>query len=199
MTLPGFFQGTGMPDAGWWEALFSDPAAILKSVGLPSGSYAVDLCSGDGWFTLQMARIARHVVAVDIDASLLERSRARLLESGATNCTFVAGDAYELQSMVPEPADFVFLANALHGVPDRPKLIRAIKAVLKPDGLLVVVNWHDRPREETKIFGESRGPSSELRMSPSQTVEAILPAGFIHQRTVEIPPYHYGAVFRKPA
>lgn len=188
-----------MPDAGWWEALFSDPAAILKSVGLPSGSYAVDLCSGDGWFTLQMARMARHVLALDIDASLLERSRTRLLESGATNCTFVAGDANELQSMAPEPADFVFLANALHGVPDRPKLIRAIKAALKPDGILVVVNWHDRPREETRVFGEPRGPSSELRMSPSKTIEAIRLGGFIHEKTVEIPPYHYGAVFRKPA
>ena len=71
-----------MPDAGWWEALFPDPAAILKSVGLSSGSDAVDLCSGDGWFTLQMARIARHVVAVDIDSRLLEISRARLAESG---------------------------------------------------------------------------------------------------------------------
>jgi SAM-dependent methyltransferase len=199
MTLPGFFEGTGMPDAGWWEALFPDPAAILKSVGLSSGRDAVDLCSGDGWFTLQMARIARHVVAVDIDSRLLEISRARLAESGASNCRFVAGDAYELRTMVPEPVDFVFMANAFHGVPDRLKLANAIKAVLKPGGLLTIVNWHERPREETTILGEPRGPESELRISPSRTIEAVQPSGLILQRIVEIPRYHYGAVFLRPA
>jgi len=199
MTLPGFFEGTGMPDAGWWEALFPDPAAILKSVGLSPGSDAVDLCSGDGWFTLQMARVAGHVTAVDIDTRLLEISRARLSESGVANCTFVAGDAYELQTLVPEPADFIFMANAFHGVPDRLKLARAIKAVLKPGGLLAIVNWHDRPREETTILGEPRGPESELRISPSRTIEAVKPSGLIFQQTVEIPLYHYGAVFQNSA
>ncbi|CAN7164291.1 class I SAM-dependent methyltransferase [Bradyrhizobium sp. LjRoot220] len=188
-----------MPEAGWWEALFPDPAAILKSVGLSPGSDAVDLCSGDGWFTLQMACIARRVVAVDIDNRLLEVSRARLNDSGITNCAFIAGDAYELQTMVPEPADFVFMANAFHGVPDRLKLARAIKAVLKPGGLVAIVNWHDRPREETAILGEPRGPESELRISPSRTIEAVQPSGLIFKRIVEIPHYHYGAVFQNPA
>jgi SAM-dependent methyltransferase len=197
VTLPGFFEGTGMPDAGWWEALFADPAAILKSVGLSPGSDVVDLCAGDGWFTLQMARIAHHVVAIDIDAHLLEVSRARFREASVSNCTFTAGDAYALPQLVSKPADFVFLANAFHGVPDRPKLASAVRSVLKPGGLFAIVNWHQRPREETTILGEPRGPKSELRMSPASTIEAVQPSGLIFKQTVEIPPYHYGAVFQK--
>jgi SAM-dependent methyltransferase len=199
MTLPGFFEGTGMPDPGWWEALFPDPAGVLTSVGLSRGSVAVDLCSGDGWFTLQMARIARHVIAVDIDAQMLETSRARLHESGVTNCEFIAGDAYDLPKVVSEPVDFVFMANAFHGVPDRPKLANAVRATLKPGGLFAVVNWHQTPREETTIFGEPRGPKSELRMSPAQTIESLQGNGFSFTQIVEILPYHYGAVFQKSA
>ena len=30
----GFFQGTEMPTAGWWEALWPDPAGLLAAVGL---------------------------------------------------------------------------------------------------------------------------------------------------------------------
>ena len=56
-----------MPTAGWWEALWPDPAGVLKAVGLESGISVVDLCSGDGWFTLQIARLAREVTAIDID------------------------------------------------------------------------------------------------------------------------------------
>lgn len=186
-----------MPDAGWWEALFPDPAGILASVGLSPGCDAVDLCSGDGWFTLPMARVARRVVAVDIDTHLLEVSHGRLALSGVTHCSFAAGDAYALAALVPEPADFVFLANAFHGVPDRLKLTRAVEAALKPGGVFAIVNWHDRPRDETIILGEPRGPKTELRMSPSQTIKAVQPSGLIFKQSVEIPPYHYGVVFQR--
>jgi len=50
VTLPGFFEGTGMPDAGWWEALWAKPAKVLTDVGIKPGMSAVDLCCGDGWF-----------------------------------------------------------------------------------------------------------------------------------------------------
>ena len=110
--IPGFFQGTEMPNSGWWEALWPDPAAVLSATGIKPGMEVIDLCCGDGWFTLPIARVARHVVAIDIDADLLEAARHRLAESDATNCDFVAGDAYELARLVPRPADFIFMANA---------------------------------------------------------------------------------------
>ena len=65
--LPGFFEGTEMPTAGWWEALWPDPAGVLAKVGIKPGMEVIDLCSGDGWFTLQIAKIVRHVVAIDIE------------------------------------------------------------------------------------------------------------------------------------
>src|SRR5436309_10745032 len=125
-SLPGFFEGTEMPTAGWWEALWPDPAGVLAAVGIRPGMEVIDLCAGDGWFTLQIAKIARHVVAIDIDRQFLDIARYRLTESGVTNCDFVEGDAYELSTLAPRPADFVFLANAFHGVPDRPRLARAV-------------------------------------------------------------------------
>jgi len=195
--IPGFFQGTEMPTAGWWEALWPDPAGVLSAVGVKPDMEVVDLCSGDGWFTLQIARIARHVTAIDIDPNLLDVARHRLLESGATNCDFVAGNAYELARLVSRPADFVFLANAFHGVPDQPRLARAVGAALKPGGLFAIVNWHRRPREETVVLGEPRGPKTELRLSPQQTIEAVESGGLTRARLVEIPPYHYGAVFER--
>jgi predicted methyltransferase len=76
-------------------------------------------------------------------------------------------------------------------------LANAIHAILKPAGLFSVVNWHQRPREETTIFGEPRGPKSELRMSPAQTIESVQRSGFSLAQVVEILPYHYGAVFQK--
>jgi SAM-dependent methyltransferase len=197
--IPGFFEGTEMPTAGWWEALWPVPASVLAAVGVMPGMEVVDLCSGDGWFTLQIAKLARHVTAIDIDPGLLDVARHRLTENGVTNCAFVAGDAYEVADLIPGPTDFVFLANAFHGVPDRPRLARGIRAALKPGGRLAIVNWHQRPREETVILGEPRGPKTELRLSPQRTIDAIELSGLKLIELVEIPPYHYGAVFERPA
>jgi ubiquinone/menaquinone biosynthesis C-methylase UbiE len=157
----------------------------------------IDLCSGDGWFTLQIAKIAKHVVAVDIDANLLDVAKLRLAESGRTNCGFVAGNAYDVATLVQQRADFVFLANAFHGVPERTRLARGVADALKSDGHFAIVNWHARPREETTILGEPRGPATELRITPEITVAAVEPAGFKLVRIVELLPYHYGAIFRK--
>jgi len=39
MTIPGFFQGTAMPNPGWWGALWPDPAKVVKDVGVRPGMH----------------------------------------------------------------------------------------------------------------------------------------------------------------
>lgn len=195
--IPGFFQGTGMPDPGWWEALWPEPAKVLADIGLRLGMEVVDLCSGDGWFTLQIARIARKVTAIDIDGRLLETARIRLAESGLANCSFIEADAYDIASVISAPVDFVFLANVFHGVPDKPRLSRAIRSVMKRDGRLAIVNWHAQPREQTQVLGQPRGPATELRMTPEAVVTAVESGGLVSVGIVEMPPYHYAAIFER--
>ena len=195
---PAFFEGTEMPTAGWWDALWPNPAGVLEAVGLRRDMAAIDLCCGDGWFTLPMSKVAACVVAIDIDPNMLEAARDRLAAAGATNCEFVEGDAYELAELTRRPVDFVLMANAFHGVPDQPRLADAIGKVLKPAGRLAVVNWHRRRREETTILGEPRGPKSELRMSPEQTIASIEAGGLIFAGLVELPPYHYAVIMERP-
>lgn len=192
-----FFEGTEMPTAGWWEALWPDPSGVLRSVGIKADMDVIDLCSGDGWFTLHIARIARHVVAIDIDENQLEIGRKRLDESGVIKCSFVAGDAYKLNELWPTPVNFVFMANAFHGVPDKPMLARVVRQALKPEGQFAIVNWYPRPREETIVLGEPRGPRTELRMSPNQTIKAAEIDGLRFSKLVDVPPYHYAIIFER--
>ncbi len=192
----GFFQGTEMPTAGWWRRSGPILRECLRRLVCGLRMDVIDLCSGDGWFTLQIAKIARHVSAIDIDPALLDVARHRLAENGVANCEFIAGDAYDIAKLVG-PADFVFMANAFHGVPDRARLAQAVANALKPNGEFAIVNWHKRPREETPILGEPRGPKTELRMSPDETIKSVEAGGLKSKKMVEIPPYHYGAVFKR--
>jgi ubiquinone/menaquinone biosynthesis C-methylase UbiE len=137
------------------------------------------------------------VTAIDLDRKLLDVARTRLAENGIANCAFVEGDAHDVDKLVARPPDVVFMANAFHGVPKKTRLARAVAHALAPRGHFAIVNWHARPREETTILGEPRGPATELRMTPEATRAAVEPAGFKLHQLVELPPYHYGAVFER--
>ena len=193
----GFFPATTMPDAEWWQALWPDPEEVLIQMGVPPGTVTVDLCSGDGLFTLALAGIAARLYAIDIDPIILDRARARAAAAGLTNCDFAVADAMTVDAIVPELVDYVLLANTFHGVADQVGLARAVAAILKPSGQFGIINWHRRPREETTVLGQPRGPKTEMRMEPADIAAVVEPAGLVLNRTVELPPYHYGVVFRR--
>lgn len=195
--IVGFFPATTMPDADWWQELWPDPAKVLAEMGVEPGMVAVDLCCGDGLFTVPMARIAMRVYAIDIDRAMLDRARAHLAAAGAANCEFFVADAMTVDAVVPEPVDYVFLANTFHGVPDQLGLARAVAATLKSKAQFGIVNWHRQPRGETVVRGKPRGPKTEMRMEPDDVAAIVEPASLVLNRMVDLPPYHYGVVFQR--
>jgi SAM-dependent methyltransferase len=194
-TLPGFFAATAMPDSDWWEALWPQPTQVLTALGIRSEMEAVDLCCGDGLFTAPLALLSRHVVGIDIDKGMLAVAQAKIKAIGAINCELIEGDAYAIAELVNRPVDYVLIANTFHGVPDKLRLGSRVAEALKPGGRFAVINWHRRPREETIVLGQPRGPRTEMRMEPSDVAEAVGPAGLTLTDMIELPPYHYGAIF----
>ena len=80
-----------MPDADWWRVLWPDPEAVLRRCGLARGMSAIDLCCGDGWFTVPMCRMlgAGAVHGLDLLAEMIgaakrahERARVRTHREG---------------------------------------------------------------------------------------------------------------------
>ena len=155
----------------------------------------VDLCCGDGLFTAPLALTCRHVIGIDLAPDLLGIAQSKLAAAGATNCRLIEGDAYAVAELVGRAVEFVLIANTFHGVPDKPRLARGVAAILKPGGRFVVINWHRRPREETTVLGQPRGPRTDMRMAPADVAATIEPANLKLVEVIELPPYHYGAVF----
>ncbi len=196
--LEGVFPATAMPDPDWWQVLWPRPDEVVAKFGIEGDAEAVDLCSGDGLFTVPLARVARHVIAIDLDPEMMEQARVRAAAAGVTNCGCIVAHAYDLVELVlPGSEDFVLIANTFHGVPDKARLARVVVTVLRPGGRFCVVNWHQRPREQTIVLGQPRGPRTEMRMRPEDVREAVAPAGLRPTRLIELPPYHYAAIFER--
>ncbi|TYL35927.1 SAM-dependent methyltransferase [Natronococcus pandeyae] len=194
------FRNTRQPDWDWWGKLWPTPGATLRRLGIEPGTTLAEVGSGNGYFALPAARITAPapVYAVDLDESLLAELDHLAAQQEIENVRTVHGDARELDRILPESVDTVLLANAFHGIDDRETVLEAVRDALRPGGTFVVVNWADRPRAETTIDGESRGPPTDLRLGSDETREAVLETdAFSLEREVDLPPYHYGLVFSR--
>ena len=189
------FPATIMPDKDWWHALWPKPEKVIRDVGIAAGMRTVDLCCGDGYFTKPMCELTSQVYGLDLDADLL--GQAETACSMYSNFQSILGDAYDLPQLVDGLVDIVFMANTFHGVPEQLRLSRAINKTLNKTGRFVVINWYRRPREETTVLDQPRGPDKELRMQPEEVQQVVEPAGFMLEEIVDVGPYHYGAVFIK--
>lgn len=190
-----FFPATGMPDPDWWQALWPSPRDVLRKLGIKDGDVVADLCCGDGYFTGALAKLTgAETFAVDLDPDQLAAAQSRGI---AERITWLLGDAREIDVLMPEPVDVVLMANTFHGVPEPTELSGAVARALVSDGRFIIVNWHARPREETPVLEKSRGPATDLRLSPVVLEGLVAPAGFTQEDVIELPPYHYGTVFRK--
>ena len=191
------FPATVMPDSDWWHALWPDAEGVLRAVGIKPDMQVVDLCCGDGHFTRPMCHLVHpgKTWALDLDAGLLDQAEQACREN--PNFHAILGDARELSARIDGPVDFVFIANTFHGVPDKTALSRAVHGALREGGRFAIINWYRRPREETTVLDQPRGPDTELRMAPEDVQQVVEPAGFTLEKVVDVGPYHYGAVFAK--
>lgn len=194
------FRNTGQPDWDWWGRLWPTPGATLRSLGLSSGDTLAEVGSGNGYFALPAARITApaETYALDLDESLLDELERLADRQGIDNVVAVHCDARNLTSALDAHIDVLLIANTFHGVDDPGEFVREAADALDPGGRLVVVNWHDRPRAETTVGGEPRGPPTALRLSPAEAADIVTDAApFALAGNHELPPYHYGGVFER--
>lgn len=119
------------------DARAHEEVDLLVDLGLDSGSVVVDLGAGTGQFVLAVASRCSRVVAVDISPLMLERMRAKSLETQLANVElFEAG--FLSYDHVGAPADFVYSRWALHHLPDfwKALALTRMREILKPGGVL---------------------------------------------------------------
>ncbi|MBI3186393.1 MAG: bifunctional demethylmenaquinone methyltransferase/2-methoxy-6-polyprenyl-1,4-benzoquinol methylase UbiE [Gammaproteobacteria bacterium] len=116
----------------------------LAQTGLKAGQRALDLAGGTGDLAMKMSRMVGptgEVVLSDINASMLNVGRERLIDAGiAGNLQYVQANA----ECLPFPDDYfdcVTMAFGLRNVTDKDAALRSIFRVLKPGGRLLVLEF----------------------------------------------------------
>ncbi len=164
---------------------WQDPKAILTDIGLGPGLVFADIGCGEGFFSIPAARMvgaAGRVHAVDIDAHSIEILRQTARGEGLKNVSSRA-EAAETALPCEECADIVFFGIDLHDFADAARVLVNARAMIKPSGKLVDLDWKKEPMEI--------GPPLGIRFDEAKATELIEAAGFQIEKVREYGPFHY--------
>jgi SAM-dependent methyltransferase len=184
---------SGMPDEATWVGFF-DPPAVLARLGLTNACRdVVEFGCGYGTFTIPAARIVRGTVhAFDIEAEMVEHTVRKAESAGLSNVRVEQKDFMVDGTGLPDAStDYVMLFNILHC--EQPHLLLGeARRLLVSGGLLGIIHWNYDPTTP-------RGPSMGIRPRPEQCRLWAEEVGLRLQGPplLDLPPYHYGIVYRK--
>jgi len=123
-----------------FRRLTQNPRRILKRY-IREGMTVLDLGCGPGFFTLPMAEMvgpSGHVIAADLQEGMLDIVRNKVHETPYENriiCHLCQSD----HTGITEKIDFILAFYLVHEVPDQEELFNEFTGLLKPDGLVLVV------------------------------------------------------------
>lgn len=187
-------RDSGMPDEEMWSGFF-DPGRVLGIFGLDRGVQdLVEFGCGYGTFTLAAAGIVGGTVyTLDIEPEMVRVVQQKCCEVGIDNVRATVRDfVTDGTGFTDNSVDAALLFNILHH--EEPvELMKEALRVLKPNGRLAVMHWN---YDSTT----PRGPAMEIRPRPEQCITWGRSAGFLFNEgdRYDLPPYHYGLLFRKP-
>jgi ubiquinone/menaquinone biosynthesis C-methylase UbiE len=186
-------RDSAMPDEHSWERFF-DARHILRRLGLTRGhEEVVDFGCGYGTFSIAAARMTTGTIyALDIERGMVAESASRARQLGLANVRALERDFLAKGAGLPASSvDYAMLFNILHAQ-EVMTLLREALRVLRPGGTLGIIHWiHDKRTP--------RGPPLSIRPRPEQCAQWAADAGFqLSGPAIELPPYHYGLVARKP-
>lgn len=164
-----------------------NPEQILQDAGLKSGMVFMDIGSADGFFTVLAAKIVGEkgkVYAIDINSDTIKTLQNNVDKAGLKNVQAMAGAA-EKTVICKECTDIVFFSMCLHDFQDPAKVLLNARKMIKPDGVLVNLDW------EKQQDSELVGPPMEIRFSKKKASSLIETAGFKCISSRQIGPYHY--------
>lgn len=153
-------------------------AAWARALGhlLPPLDVA-DIGCGEGYLTLEAARWARSVIAIDRSDEVLERAKALARRRRVTNVTWKKGDIAKLP-LKDESVDVALLSQSLHHAAHPERALAEATRVLKPAGRVLLLDL----REHDQTWVRNRFGDRHLGFSSAELASLLRDAGLADVR-----------------
>ena len=134
--IPGFM--TRLIDNPVRRRFIQNPAVIAHRMKLAPGMIVVEIGPGKGTYTKAIAEKVLpdgKVYAIDIQEYIIDRLQQMVAKEGLTNIIPKIDNAHNF-SFADESIDRVIAIASLPEIPEPIMVLREVKRILKPDGLL---------------------------------------------------------------
>ncbi|KYF67022.1 class I SAM-dependent methyltransferase [Sorangium cellulosum] len=177
------FEG---PERDAWQK----PAEVVAAMRIAPGMRVADLGAGTGYFLPHLSRAVGPtgaVVGLDIERDMVRYMTERASRERLANVTArQVGPADP--GLDPGSVDRILVVNTWHHIPDRPAYAAKLRAALRPDGAVVVVDFTDTARH---------GPPKEHRIAPEAVAAELRAGGLSPEVVAEDLPDQYIVVGRR--
>ena len=173
---------------------FLVPDEIIKSLTLENGMIVADIGAGSGAFAIPLARNVGDggkVYAIDINKEVLVKIKKDAKEANLSNVEIIWANAEvkDGTKLSDNSVDFVLVSNLLFQAEDKKGLVEEISRILKPKGMIAVIEWKGS-------FG-GIGPKESAVVSESEAQKLFSDSLFAEYNKFNAGDYHYGVVFVK--
>lgn len=181
------------PGAGKSSFELIDSTRLFSEVHLSEGRVLLDMGCGRGLYAIAAAKIVGNeglVYAIDLWDEGIAFLREQAAAEDVHNLRAMVADTSKRTVLADASVDICLLATVFHDlvqIQASEGTLREIARVLKPEGLLAIV--------EFKKMEGPPGPPMSIRLSPDEVAIRVNPRGFKSNRVVDVGPYNYLMTF----
>jgi SAM-dependent methyltransferase len=172
------------------RAIWQRPDDVVKALALKGTETIDDIGAGSGYFTFRFARALPHgkVIAADTEAEMIRHIHHRAMSDGIKNIQAVLTKPDDPE--VSKDADWVFICDVLHHVPDRSAWLGRVASQMKTGARLALIEFKEGKLPE--------GPPESAKIPRAQLIELADKAGLkLDGEKTTLLPYQVFLVFRK--
>lgn len=135
--------------AGWQL-----PDQVVEALNIKSGAHVADIGAGGGYFTFILSDAvgpSGRVYAVDVEEEITIELGDKVSESDYSNVEVILGQFND--PLLPDGTiDLVFLSNTYHHIENRVEYFSSLKADLKPEGRVALIDMKDNLTGIFRLF-----------------------------------------------
>ena len=151
------------------------PKELVAAMGLKPGMSVADVGTGVGYmlpFLSEAVGAGGKVIAQDIFPDFLDKARQRVATEKLTNVQFVLGSTDD-PKLPANSLDAILMLDVYHHIDYPAKVLANLRNALKPDGHLVIVEYH-----KNKISMPNGRALEHIRLGEEDAAREIESNGF---------------------
>jgi ubiquinone/menaquinone biosynthesis C-methylase UbiE len=172
------------------RAIWQKPDEVVRALRLKGAETLVDVGAGPGYFAFRFARTLPRgkVIATDTGAEMIRHIHHKATSDGIKNIQAVLTKPEDPE--IDKDADWVFICDVLHHIPDRSAWLGQIAREMKPGARLALIEFKEGRLPE--------GPPEGTKIPRAQLIELATKAGLmLDSEKLKMLPYQVFLVFRK--